>query len=154
MYLHCTMIYGQLGLTIDHSLWASWDQARLQGVAVIYGPARVQMSPQCMVQPECDCHHNIWSGLSVGVTIVYGWARVWVSSQYMVGPGYGCQHGIWSGLSMGVTIVYGQARMWVSLQYMVRPGCGCHHSIWPGPGRYLTLPVRYLSVIHTYLWNK
>ena len=41
MYLHCTMIYGQLGLTIGHSLWASWGQAGLQGVAMIYGPAQV-----------------------------------------------------------------------------------------------------------------
>ena len=41
MYLHCTVIYGQLGLTIGHSLWASWGQAGLQGVAMIYGLAWV-----------------------------------------------------------------------------------------------------------------
>ena len=50
MYLHCTMIYDQLGLTIGLSLWASWGQAGLQGVAIIYGPAQVyQVSPYHMV---------------------------------------------------------------------------------------------------------
>ena len=52
MYLHCTMIYDQLGLTIGLSLWASWSQAGLQGVAMIYGLAQVcQVSPYYMVWP-------------------------------------------------------------------------------------------------------
>ena len=45
MYLHCTVIYDQLGLTIGLSLWASWSQARLQGVAMIYGPACEWVTP-------------------------------------------------------------------------------------------------------------
>ena len=71
------MIYDQLGLTIGLSLWASWGQAGLQGVAMIYGPAQVyQVSPYYMVWPVSGCHHSICSGLGVGVTIIYGWARV------------------------------------------------------------------------------
>ena len=47
---------------------ASWGQAGLQGVAVIYDPAL-----------WVGCHHNIWSSLGIGVTIVVGQARVLVS---------------------------------------------------------------------------
>ena len=45
MYLHCTVIYDQLGLTIGLSLWASWSQAGLQGVAMIYGLACEWVTP-------------------------------------------------------------------------------------------------------------
>ena len=47
---------------------ASWGQAGLQGVAMIYGPAL-----------WVGCHHNIWFSLGIGVTIVVGQARVLVS---------------------------------------------------------------------------
>ena len=67
-------------LTIGLSLLASWGQAGLQGVAVIYGLAQVyQVSPYYMVQPVSGCHHSISSGLGVGVTIIYGQARILVS---------------------------------------------------------------------------
>ena len=62
------MIYGQLGLTIGHNLWASWGQAGPQGVAMIYGPAL-----------WVGCHHKICSSLGIGVAIVVGQARVLVS---------------------------------------------------------------------------
>ena len=55
MNLHCTILYGQRWLTIGRILWASWGQAGLQGVAMIYGPACVW-----------NCHHNTQSSLGVG----------------------------------------------------------------------------------------
>jgi len=49
------------------------------GVTIIYGWARVTVSPLCTVWPGYRCDNNIQSGLGVGVTIIYGQARVPVS---------------------------------------------------------------------------
>ena len=46
------------------------------GVTIVYGLARIVVSPQYMVQPGCGCHCSIWSGQGVGVTIIFGWARL------------------------------------------------------------------------------
>ena len=49
------------------------------GDTILYGLARVWVSPWYIVQPGCWCDQDIWSSLSMSVTIVYGLARVVVS---------------------------------------------------------------------------
>jgi len=77
MYLHCTILYGQRGLTIGRMLWASWGQAGLKGVAMIYGLASMRnCHHNTWSSLGVGCHHNIGLGQDVGITIVYGPARV------------------------------------------------------------------------------
>ena len=92
---------------------ASWGQAGLQGVAMIYGLA-----------VWVGCHHNIWSSLGIVINIVIGQARVLVSPKYRVWPECGCHHCIWSSQGVAVTRVYGLARVWVSPWIWLGQGMG------------------------------
>jgi len=90
-------VYGQA------RVWVHIEQSGLGvGVTIVYGQARVGVSPYCTVRPGC------------GVTIVYGRARIGVSSYCTVRPGCGHHHSVWSGWGRCVTIMDSPAWVWVS----------------------------------------